>query len=103
DNAELKSLFRSTVEKELVEKFSEAIVAKTTVELAKHYKVQAAGRPINLFYLIDDKRERIEVEGERDKKEGIRYKVKGLGLSFTQEEILKELYEHPERFSANVI
>ncbi|MBR2647597.1 MAG: bacillithiol biosynthesis cysteine-adding enzyme BshC [Sediminibacterium sp.] len=103
DNAELKSLFRLTVEKELVEKFSESIVAETTLELAKHYKVQAAGRPINLFYLIDDKRERIEVEGERDKEEGIRYKVKGLGLSFTQEEILKELYEHPERFSANVI
>ncbi|MEN9599242.1 MAG: bacillithiol biosynthesis cysteine-adding enzyme BshC, partial [Bacteroidota bacterium] len=96
DNAALKKLFQATVEKELVEKFSEAIVAQTTAALAKHYKVQAAGRPINLFYLIDDKRERIEVEG-------LRYKVEALGLSFTQEEILQELNQHPERFSANVI
>jgi len=96
DNAALKRLFQATVEKELVEKFSEAIVAQTTAALAKHYKVQAAGRPINLFYLIDDKRERIEVEG-------LRYKVEALGLSFTQEEILQELNQHPERFSANVI
>jgi bacillithiol synthase len=96
DNTALKKLFKATVEKELVEKFSEAIVAQTTVELTKYYKVQAAGRPINLFYLIDDKRERIELEG-------LKYKVEALGLSFTQEEILQELNEHPERFSANVI
>lgn len=101
DNAELKKLFQSTVEKELIEKFSESIVTKTTAALAKDYKVQAAGRPINLFYLINDKRERIEEED--NKGEGVRYVVKGLGLSFTKEEILQELYEHPERFSANVI
>ena len=58
--------------------------------------MQAAGRELNLFYLIDDKRERLEISG-------LQFTVSGLGLRFSEEEILKELNEHPERFSANVI
>jgi bacillithiol biosynthesis cysteine-adding enzyme BshC len=49
-----------------------------------------------LFYLIDDERERLEVEGSK-------FKVQKLKLEWTEEEILKELNEHPERFSPNVI
>ena len=60
------------------------------------YKVQAGGRKLNLFYLIDDKRERIEVSG-------LQFTVSSLGLSFSLEEILTELNDHPERFSANVM
>ena len=96
DNANLKRLFQPVVEKELKEGFSHKAVAAIVPQLAKHYKVQAAGRTLNLFYLIDDKRERIEVSGSQ-------FTVAGLKLSFSLEEILKELNEHPERFSANVI
>lgn len=96
DNAKLKTAFHAVVEKELTEGFSHKMVSETITALEKTYKVQAGGREINLFYLFDDKRERIEVRNNR-------YEIQTLGLSFTQAEILKELREHPERFSANVI
>lgn len=97
DNPELKSAFQSVVEKELREGFSHKIVEQTAVELSINYKVQASGRAINLFYLIEDKRERIELSPDNQ------YLVQSLKLSFTQQEILTELANHPERFSANVI
>ncbi|GAC1441585.1 MAG: bacillithiol biosynthesis cysteine-adding enzyme BshC [Sediminibacterium sp.] len=96
DNAKLKSAFDAVVRKELLEGFSHKMVETTIESLGKTYKVQAGGREINLFYLIDDKRERIE------HKDG-QYEVRALGLNFTQEAILEELTTHPERFSANVI
>ena len=96
DNARLKMAFEPVVEKELLEGFSHKAVAETIPQLAKHYKVQAGGRDINLFYLTDNKRERIEMDGDV-------YEVKTLGLRFTKDEILLELKQHPERFSGNVI
>lgn len=96
DNAKLKTAFHAVVEKEIKEGFSHKIVADTIEKLGQHYKVQAGGREINLFYLIDDKRERIELSGKQ-------YEVRSLGLSFTEDEIIHELIQYPERFSANVI
>ena len=96
DNALLKSTFNTVVAKEIIEQFSHKAVEITNVELAKHYTIQAAGREINLFYLIDDKRERIEKIEEL-------FVVKSLEKTFTKKEILQELDTHPERFSANVI
>ncbi|MCU0376120.1 MAG: bacillithiol biosynthesis cysteine-adding enzyme BshC, partial [Chitinophagaceae bacterium] len=85
------------MERELTTRFSQRIVAQTTAELAQHYKVQAAGRDINLFYLFDDgRRERIELAGNK-------YRVLFSDLYFTEEELLAELKTHPERFSPNVI
>ncbi|MFY7964470.1 MAG: bacillithiol biosynthesis cysteine-adding enzyme BshC [Chitinophagaceae bacterium] len=96
DNADLKKAFIPTIKKEIEEQFSREVVDKTNIELSKHYKTQAAGREINLFYLIDDKRERIE------KKDNL-FIVEKLGLQFNLDEILQELNNHPERFSPNVI
>ena len=96
DNANLKKAFIPTVTRELQEQFSHKAVEKTNANLSKHYKAQAAGRAINLFYLIDDKRERIE------QKDNL-FIVEKLALQFTLDEILVELNLHPERFSANVI
>lgn len=96
DNPKLKRLFAPIIAKELTEQFSQKIVVETIVSLQEQYKVQAAGRPINLFYLIEDKRERIEF------KNGL-YEVTALGLQFTKEAILEELSHYPERFSPNVI
>lgn len=96
DNEALKRAFNPVVEKELTEQFSHKAVEQTIHELGKNYKVQTAGRDLNLFYLIDDKRERIEFQYEK-------YFVQGLGQEWSREEILAELNEHPERFSGNVI
>ncbi len=96
DNRKLKKIFAPVIEKELKEKFSHKAVETTVNELEKNYKAQAAGRELNLFYLIDDRRERIEVSG-------IRYQVPALGLGFSLDEIVSELEKYPERFSPNVI
>ncbi len=96
DNAKLKTAYHSVIKKELVEKFSHQKVSETIAALKNQYKVQTAGREINLFYLLDQNRVRIELENES-------YQVKELGLSFSQSEILQELETYPERFSANVI
>ena len=96
DNGALKQLFIPVVEKELTQQFSHAAVSETLSELAKTYKPQAGGRELNLFYLVDDKRERIE-------KNGSKFFVKSLHLEWDETAILKELYVYPERFSANVI
>jgi len=96
DNGKLKKQFNPIVKKELIEQFSHSLVERTGEQLNKHYKVQASGREINLFYLTETKRERIEKDGET-------FKAEGLGLSWNEEEMLGEVDEHPERFSANVI
>ena len=96
DDAELKTLFIPVVEKELQEAFSHQQVAQTVAAFPAAYKVQASGRALNLFYLKDDRRDRIELENEN-------YKVHDTAISFSKEEIFAELYNYPERFSANVI
>lgn len=96
DNLSFKKIFQPVLEKEIKEQFSYKAVTDTINRLEEHYKVQASGRELNLFYLADEKRERIEVES-------LKFKVESLGLEWSLEEILKELDEHPERFSPNVI
>ncbi len=96
DNANLKRPFIPVVERELKEQFSHNIVERTLSDLSKYYKEQAGGRDINLFYLLDDKRERIELRNSK-------FEVQSLGLQFDEADILNELKQHPERFSANVI
>lgn len=96
DNATLKRSFNPIVQKELLEAFSHKAVEEAVTAIPAEYKVQAGGRELNLFYLIDDKRERIEKKNDR-------FTVVNTPWSFTGKEILKELDEHPERFSANVI
>src|SRR5438067_3877664 len=84
DNRELKNLFAPVIEKELTEQFSHTAVAETINELSQHYKAQAGGREINMFYLVDDKRERIEKDGDV-------FLVQAIKKRFTQEELLQEL------------
>lgn len=96
DQHHLKATFAAVVEKELKEGFSHRAVSGTISSLEKHYKVQTGGREINLFYLINDRRERIEKDGDD-------YVVNALDLRFTTTAILEELKTYPERFSPNVI
>jgi bacillithiol biosynthesis cysteine-adding enzyme BshC len=96
DNAALKQQMIKVFEDDLLNQTASAIVEKTSARLGELYKVQAHPRDINLFYLLDDLRERLEV---RDSK----YHVLGSKISFSKEELLAELRDHPGRFSPNVI
>lgn len=80
----------------LSEKPSELVEA-TIAEIDRAgYKVQANPRSINLFYLKDDIRNRIEKIGED-------FVVVDTDIRFSQSQLLDELEHHPDRFSPNVI
>ena len=96
DNSEAKRLLIPVFQKEIEEQFSHGEVEKTVAALSSNYKVQAGGRDINLFYLIDDSRERIEKKEDK-------FVVQNTNLIFTKDELLQELHNHPDRFSPNVI
>ena len=96
DDKDLKKEFIATITKEITTSFSHKIVEQTNIELSKHYKTQADGRDINLFYLIDDKRERITKQGED-------FYIENFQLKFTHAEMIVEIESYPERFSPNVI
>ncbi len=97
DDRELKHLFVPYVEKELLEQTSYASVLPKANKLDEAgYKVQVNPREINLFYLTKGLRERIiEKEGS--------YFVNETEIEWSKSEMLKELYEFPERFSPNVM
>ena len=61
-----------------------------------YYPTQANPRPINLFYLNEIGRNRIEWKNGQ-------YTIVNTNLSFSEAEILNELNDYPERFSTNVI
>ena len=96
DNTALKSLFVEVMEKELRTGFSQKAIGPTKEKLASTYHVQSDGRDLNLFYLKENSRTRIE------KKEAA-YIVVDTEIRLTEEEIVKELHANPERFSPNVI
>ena len=96
DDAQLKALFINVMEKELRTGFSQKAIGATKEKLASTYHVQSDGRDVNLFYLKDNTRARIEKQGDT-------YVVVDTEMRFTEEEIVKELHAHPDRFSPNVI
>ncbi len=96
DTPILKKNFIPYAEKELLQNTSFQEVSKTIEYLEKDYPIQVNSREINLFYLLDDLRERIVFEDSV-------YKVLNTALIFTKEEILQELQMFPEKFSPNVI
>jgi bacillithiol synthase len=96
DDAALKKTMQHIFKDDLLQQTASSIVEKTIHSLQKHYKVQANPRLINLFYLKNDIRNRIELNGDV-------YKVVDTGIHFTKAELLFELEQHPERFSPNVI
>ncbi len=96
DDKNLKAAFAPIISKELEEQFSEKAVAQTVAAFPKEYKVQASGRAINLFYLKDNIRERIEAT-----KNG--FVIANTEIKFSKENLFLELHHNPERFSPNVI
>lgn len=107
DDSRLKKQMRSVFEDDLLDQTASKLVEATAHKLEQaRYKVQAHPREINLFYLKDDLRERIEEASpafaEASAGKGKWRVVSGM-LSFTREELINELKLYPERFSPNVI
>ncbi len=96
DDAALKSCFIPVMKDELLNEQALPIVSEQTALIGKKYKTQAYPRPINLFYLNDQLRERIE-------KNGAKWRVLNTGIEWDENTLLEELNNHPERFSPNVI
>ena len=97
DDKDLKELFAPIVQKELQSSFSNTAI-QTSIQFFEDEfgSTQAHSREINLFYLTDEFRKRIERKGND-------FTVVDTKIQFTEEELLKELEQHPERFSPNVI
>jgi len=96
DDAKLKQQFIPILKDELVNKTSFCKVSNTNNQLNKEYTIQVNPREINLFYIKDKLRERIIFEKNK-------YRINNTSLTFTQDEILTELSNFPDRFSPNVI
>ena len=96
DEARLKQQMLPVFEDDLFEGTPSTIVEKTSGDLANTYQSQAHPRQINLFYLKENIRERIEKREER-------FYVLNSTISFSENELRTELSTYPERFSPNVI
>lgn len=96
DDHGLKRMMIPAFEREMLEEFSYEPVRRLTDKLENLHFKQVHPRRINLFYIRDGLRERIEKRNET-------WVVLNSEISFTESELKKELQNHPERFSPNVI
>lgn len=97
DDAHLKKEFIPYLQQDLHEQLGYKEVSKTNKYLReKGYKIQVNPREINLFYLQNNSRERIIKENDQ-------YGITNSSLKFTKETLNKELQNHPENFSPNVL
>lgn len=96
DNAAYKSAMISIFEDDIFANRPSEIVSETSKKLSAKYKVQAHPREINLFYLKDNIRNRIVQVKHK-------FMVHDTDIIFSKDELEKELEEHPEYFSPNVI
>lgn len=96
DDPELKTLFISEMETELTSGLSYRAMNETNDVFSRYYKEQVVPQDINLFYLTKGVREKIisELDG---------FRIRNSNLHFTRQEMIKELYDHPNRFSPNVV
>lgn len=93
----LKKEFIPIIKDEVFNQASKPFVEATAEKLnAAGFKTQASPRDINFFYLNPQIRERIVFENNR-------YEVLNTDISFSKEEMEKEIENHPEHFSPNVI
>jgi bacillithiol biosynthesis cysteine-adding enzyme BshC len=97
DDKSLKSQFAPIIERDIIEQNSYKNIEESSKKLAEiDIHVQVNPREINFFYLIDDLRERIVFEDEK-------YQVLNTEISFSEDELKREIKNNPERFSPNVV
>jgi len=97
DDARLKKIFTPIMEADLFENKHLSCVNKDNAKLEElGFNPQIHAREINLFYMQDGLRERIEKQGEH-------YQVVNQSIRFSETELKTALKNHPERFSPNVV
>ncbi len=97
DDARLKQEFIPMMEADLFGHSHQALVEeKNTILESLGYKAQIHAREINLFYMSDGARDRIE------KKDG-EYLVLNQSQTWNETALREEVVQHPERFSPNVV
>ena len=97
DHPQLKRLFIKEMRDDLQLHAAFHSVTETSLRLSQIHKIQVQPREINLFYLGENERNRIE------KMPDGHYAVLNSGQKFTADELMKELETHPENFSPNVV
>jgi bacillithiol biosynthesis cysteine-adding enzyme BshC len=98
DDSALKRVFTPIMRDELLHQHSSPLVQEKTEQLtALGYKTVITSRDINLFYLDDQLRERIELQEDGT------YRIVHTKQKFSESELLSLLDNHPERFSPNVV
>ncbi|MBM3411985.1 MAG: bacillithiol biosynthesis cysteine-adding enzyme BshC [Bacteroidetes bacterium] len=97
DAKSLKELGKSIFSFDLEAGQTEAAINPTLNQMKEWgYSAQALVRPINLFYLKEGLRQRIEKVNDK-------WQVVGTTIQFNQQQLMQELEQYPERFSPNVI
>jgi bacillithiol synthase len=96
DHRSLKTVMSDVFKDDLFQHIPFEITSTNIQKLSKEYSVQANPRGINLFYLMENIRERL------DWKDG-RFIVHNTNIQFSPAEMEEELVNYPERFSPNVI
>ncbi|MGV8879452.1 MAG: bacillithiol biosynthesis cysteine-adding enzyme BshC [Sphingobacteriaceae bacterium] len=97
DERRLKQPFAPYMQKDIIGQHSFENINQSSAGLQKlNVHTQVNAREINFFYLEKDLRERIVFE------EG-RYRVMHTEQSFSEEELLLEISQRPEKFSPNVV
>ncbi len=96
DDPDLKAQMKSIFKDDLLQHNAQKKVALSSEALEKDYFAQVYPRAINLFYLKKGVRERIEKRNDL-------WVVLNTEISFSKDQLLQELEQHPERFSPNVV
>ncbi len=100
DDVRLKQEFIPHIQRECEEQLilreSESTLGKLNDALQTTITAQVNPRDINLFYMGESGRQRIE-------KTATGYRLVDTEISFSKQELVKEIRSHPERFSPNAL
>lgn len=97
DRPSFKRAFLPVMRKELFERTTRPIVEEVISRMQPLHKPQVHVRGLNLFYLQNNRRDRLVLGDDGS------IRVMDTDLVFTPQEVELLLTEHPERFSPNVI
>jgi bacillithiol biosynthesis cysteine-adding enzyme BshC len=97
DHPRLKAQLLPAMQADLFEQKPYELAKTQSDKLEAHFPAQAFPRPVNLFYLTEGIRERIERRSDDE------WTVLNTAVSWNRKALEEELALHPERFSPNVV
>lgn len=97
NTSKLKTTLKPYIKKDVFSNLTHTQVTKTSQSLIDlNYHEQVTPREINYFYKINHVRERLVFKNDR-------FYVNETEMSFTKDELFREIDEYPERFSPNAL